>query len=145
MRKLITAGLAAAAIGAALGAGAGTAQADVGDGSWACNNTEICFRKSAGSDRSIKHFFNGANHSANARHGAYTWGGPAPGGNVTDDAREFRNRDSQCTVYVWDITSTGSWFAYAHQPAQSNTWFYDLKNRNNGHSRCSNTQHPADL
>jgi hypothetical protein len=146
MRRTLTAGVAVAAFAATLLAGSGAAQADVGDGSWACNKREICFRKDQGSDQSIKHFWNGANHGeVPGKHAAYRWGGPSPGGLVMDNATEFWNRDSVCTVYVWDIDGTGNWFAYAHQPFDSAGWFYDLRDWNNGHSRCTNTVPPANL
>ncbi|WP_158839921.1 hypothetical protein [Saccharothrix deserti] len=54
-----------------------------------------------------------------------------------DSAIEFRNRDSTCTVYIWDVDGAGNWYKYAHQPRNSSSWFYSLDRRNNGHSRCS--------
>ncbi len=138
MRKLVKAALAATAVAAAMFGSPATAQAaDVGDGSWTCNSTEICFRYLAGSDDSIKHFFNGANHYSNSAHGAYYFGGPVGGQLVMDNAQEIRNRDSQCRVYLWDVDGSGNWYTYNSQNYNSSSYTNIVSDRNNGHSRCS--------
>lgn len=113
---------------------------DSGDGSVTCNSGEICFRKDTyGTDNMRKQFWYGANHGANSAHGAYKWF-YVPGGYVTnepvmDSAQYLRNRDTQCTVWVWDIDGQGNWFTYASQGANSGSYI-SISPYNNGHSRC---------
>ncbi|MEU5908500.1 hypothetical protein [Micromonospora sp. NPDC047527] len=121
---------------------AGAAQAaDGGDGSVLCNTGEICFRKDTyGTDQMRKQFWNGANHGANSKHGDYMWfyvsGGYTTTERVMDSARFLTNRDTECTVYVWDVDRYGNWFTYASQGANSGGTSRSIDPYNNGHSRC---------
>ncbi|SDJ02405.1 hypothetical protein SAMN04488074_101304 [Lentzea albidocapillata subsp. violacea] len=140
MRRTLMAVLASAA---ALVAVPGTSQAadDVGDGNLACNTTEICFRWAAGDDGRIKHFRNGANHHYVAGvHNAYVFGGTvgandSPRKLVMDNAQQIRNRDTVCSVTLWDVDGAGRWYQYYTQPNNS-VWSTVVADRNNGHSRC---------
>ncbi|CAL9491385.1 hypothetical protein SUDANB95_03224 [Actinosynnema sp. ALI-1.44] len=142
MRKLITAGAAIAAFGATLLGGAGAAQADddgkPGSGS-ACVATEICFREVAGSDARVKQFWYSANHAHVPNvHEPYRWwitSTGTRGSYILDAANQFRNRDSSCTVYIWDMDGSGNWLRLWHQPANSASWMA-IPPSNNGHSRC---------
>ncbi|HEV2784583.1 MAG TPA: hypothetical protein VGX25_34810 [Actinophytocola sp.] len=141
MRRFITAGLAAIAFGVVLVAGAGAAQADdngKNDGPQ-CSYTEICFRQTAGSDAMVKQFWYSANHArVEGVHDYYRWYETATGSRgpyILDSARQLRNRDSSCTVYVWDMDGSGNWLKLWHQPANSGSWMA-IPPQNNGHSRC---------
>lgn len=52
-----------------------------------------------------------------------------------DDAQYWRNRDSTCTVWVWDVDGQGNWFTYASQPYNYGS-YQSISSYNNGHSRC---------
>src|SRR4051794_34815943 len=119
---------------------ASPAAADSGDGNVACNNGEICFQFTYGSNNSIKQFWNGANHYSNAAHGAYYWFSTLTGSQTStlllDRAEGLRNRDTSCTVYLWDVDAYGNWFMYDSEPKQSTSFWNIGAKRNNGHSRC---------
>jgi hypothetical protein len=139
-RKLIRWVVAAALMVGGVAVSAQAAYADSGDGLAACNFGEICFRKDTyGADNMRKQFWFGANHGANGSHGAYKWfyvpGGYTTNEPVMDNAQYLRNRDTECTVWVWDIDPYGNWFTYAHQQAIA-TGFLRISTYNNGHSRC---------
>lgn len=121
---------------------AAPASADSGDGNVACNFGEICFRNNdLGTDVLRKHFWFDANHHITSGHGAYKWwnasGGFLTVRNVMDDADQMRNRDTVCTVRVWNVDGFGNWFWYTSQGPGSSSWIV-VSEINNGHSRCSN-------
>ncbi|MFF5289155.1 hypothetical protein [Paractinoplanes globisporus] len=139
-----------AAAALALAAMPGAAQADDnGDGSTACNYTEICFQWVYNSNNLVKQFWNGANHYSNGAHGAYYFfdvpNGVRSSARVMDNAEGFRNRDSACTVWLWDVDGAGNWYTYYSQGKNSGSFTNSGANRNNGHSRCSGTASPANL
>jgi hypothetical protein len=151
MRRTVMVSLAAAAFGATFLVGSGTAQADPdpdgfdngkNDG-WVCSDTEICFYENVGSDESVKQFWYGANHwDVPGAHGPYTWylkASNTRGSHIRDNAREIWNRDSECTVYIWDIDASGIWRRNWHTPRGVRM---PIPAQNNGHSRCSHEGDP---
>jgi transposase len=87
----------AAALGA-LFAGAGTAAADDGDRSPACNRGEICFSRDNPASRYQKHFWYAGNHAGSnwydvSARKVTDWG-------VRNDASSLSNRDTICDVKV---------------------------------------------
>ncbi len=113
------------------------AHADNGDGNVACNTGEICFHYDYSLGNLRRHFWNGDMDHSND----YYWD---PANNrqssikLMDTAGSFWNRDTECAIKIWDVTSTGGWFVTFTAPRG---WKGDLRtvgkqNRNNGHSRC---------
>ncbi|MEV8518077.1 hypothetical protein [Dactylosporangium sp. NPDC051484] len=117
---------------------AAPASADDGDGTLNCVNGEICFRENANNSNNVKHFWNGANHwqqeNCQLCHIAYRFTGTNH--YVMDNANSVRNRDTICTVTLWDVDRYGVWFNYANFQWQSDSYL-PVYNVNNGHSRCS--------
>jgi hypothetical protein len=145
MRRLVTRAMIAIATTAALLALPTAAHADSGDGSVYCNAGEICFSDAAGGTwtTGIKHFWYSANHR-----GYYFYGTGVP---VVDHIGGYRNLDTQCSVFVWDVDGFGNWYVYSglgtEYPAVTHTATYrgyssGDQNRNNGHTRCQRTTHP---
>lgn len=127
--------LAAVAVGAAtLAATPATAYADQGDGRAACNRGEICFQSIW--DRWTtsafqKHFY----YSDTNHHNDY-WGNVVPEGNTTytiaNNASGFWNRDTECSVAVYDGRSYGGG-ALVIIPRGNMT---SIRDANESHKRC---------
>lgn len=109
--------------------------ADNGNGNWSCDTYEICFRAGSASDwdrdfRLSKTFYYG-----NMQHNQEYLCDPGSTCIVLmDSADGFWNRDSSCSVKLWDVTSGGAWYYYAQLPRNYRADVTDY--RNNGHSRC---------
>jgi hypothetical protein len=138
------AGLAGAVVAATAALPALPASAnDNGDSSSACNYYEICFSEySSNWNQSHHDFYYDANHYVTASHGAYTFNrGTSPTGHrLMDAASGIWNRDSSCSVTLWDVDSRGVWFSIGTYGNGSSGWvsLNGNGNRNNGHSRCGN-------
>jgi hypothetical protein len=129
-----------------VGAGATAAYAGYDDGNpqgqqLVCENYEICFSYTNDTTTNLKQFWYDANHGeVPGNHVAYFF--HPNGQRLMDNAWQMRNRDSDCTVYVWDIDSYGNWYVYDSQGAQAGAYKSISHDRNNGHSRCySDTAH----
>ena len=131
------------AVGAVMSPAA--AQANVNDRGTAganCVNGEICFNYAPGSSSVYRHFFYDADHRGDHFDGSSF--------RLADNIVGYRNLDTQCTVYVWDITSTGRWYVYStigSEYPQAPTRVYRTysagdQNRNNGHTRCQSGTPP---
>jgi hypothetical protein len=137
------------AIGLAVTAGATAASAAYDDGNpqgqqLVCENYEICFTWASSTTNDLKQFWYSANHGAvSGSHVAYFF--HPNGQRLMDNSWKLRNRDSSCTVYVWDIDSFGNWYVYASQGRQAGGYLDMSHDRNNGHSRCTNTSPPRNL
>ncbi|MEU5908499.1 hypothetical protein [Micromonospora sp. NPDC047527] len=147
-------GSAAALVAAGVTIPATAAQADdSGNGTVVCVVGEICFSSDKyGGNTMRKQFYNGANHGANSKHGDYLWfyvpGGYTTNERVMDGAEHLNNRDTACTVYVWDVDGYGNWFTYVS--VQNDGMPFPVRSatpRNNGHSRCggSSSYNPKNL
>jgi hypothetical protein len=128
-------------LGAGTVAAAAPASAqDNGAGGVGCQSTEICFRNNDyGSNNMRKQFWYGANHGANSAHGYYLWwyvpGSYRSNERVMDSADSMRNRDTACTVWVWNVDGSGNWYTYRSQGRNASSWT-GVSRINNGHSRC---------
>jgi len=122
------------------------ASADDGDGYYACNSGELCFIEYANNTTYYKHFYNGANHwtqeNCTLCHSAYTFHPDSH--RLMDNANSFRNRDTQCNVYVWDVDGQGNWYPYMGA-TPGNATYQSTSNRNNGHTRCQSGSSPRTL
>ncbi|WP_433825903.1 hypothetical protein ACQP2E_27815 [Actinoplanes sp. CA-015351] len=132
MRKILFAGFGAVM---ALGALAGPASADVGDGNLACNSGEICFARDATNTTYQKHFWNAGSHSSytftNVTNGA---GGQ---GALKDNSPQLKNRDTVCTVKVIDDHGVLPDDVSSH--GRSTAWQAinsSVKDQNDRHERC---------
>ncbi|MFC7533987.1 hypothetical protein [Actinoplanes sp. GCM10030250] len=148
MRTILKSAIAAGFAAGALAVPSAALADDNGDGNEPCNYTEICFQYIFGNNQYGKQFYNGANHYANGAHGAYRWWDSVNdvrlGINVMDEAQGFRNRDSACTAWLWDVDGSGNWYTYHSQPKNYGSFLNTGGDRNNGHSRC-NANSPANL
>ncbi|MEU8072549.1 hypothetical protein AB0B20_22610 [Micromonospora sp. NPDC049151] len=141
-----TAPRAAAAVALSLGGVAVSATPamalDQGANTPACTSTEICFSEySSDWNRSHKDFWNSANHHQNNAHEPYTFnaGTNFTRNQVMDRASGIWNRDTSCSVKLWDVNSQGTWYVLQTYDRFASSWVNlgSNGNRNNGHSRCS--------
>ncbi|MET7748284.1 hypothetical protein ACFQZ8_04870 [Micromonospora azadirachtae] len=121
---------------------------DQGANTAACTTTEICFSEySSDWNRSHKDFWYDANHHSNNAHVAYAFnaGTNFTRHDVMDHAAGIWNRDSECSVYVWDVNAQGTWYVISAYGNYASGWtsLSPVANRNNGHSRCSSTANPV--
>jgi hypothetical protein len=113
-----------------------------------CVVGEICFSDFGGTQNNhYRHFFWDADHRGD-------WFDASNSTRLEDNIEGYRNLDSACDVYVWDITSTGQWFVYSwiqsEYPPVLRTRTYRTysvgdRNRNNGHTRCHGSNPPIGL
>lgn len=96
MRKLLGFMVVSAGIAATSVLGAGTAQADNGDGKPGCARGEICFWYDTGTWIQ-KQFWNTGNHGGNM---FVDGNGRITNQPVQDNARDITNRDTACKVVV---------------------------------------------
>jgi hypothetical protein len=144
IRSLLAAGVAALTVGTFVTAQPAEARpSDRGRNGADCVSGEICFNYAPGSSTAYRHFFYDADHRGDYFDGV--------GYRLSDNIAGYRNLDTQCTVYVWDITSTGRWYVYStigkEYPAVTRTRTYRTyspgdRNRNNGHTRCQGATAP---
>jgi hypothetical protein len=114
------------------------AHADNGDGAEACTTGEICLKNHKPNIFpdywQTRHYWYGDMSHWDDRFGGVN--GPV----VMDNMSSIWNRDTECVVNLWDITSSGTWYIYlVSWPSQTGGYVYvgDASNdRNNGHSRC---------
>lgn len=123
---------------------------DQGNNDAACSSTEICFSEySSNWGQSHKDFWNAANHytvvpvsgqSVN-EHAAYTFnaGTSFTRHEVIDSASGIWNRDSSCSVRLWDVDGVGGWNIMQTYARGTSSWvaLSSYGNKNNGHSRCT--------
>ena len=121
----------------ALAAPTSPAQADSGNNNWTCDTYEICFNglshTSWNTSYGISHMF----YYGNMHHDMEAIC-TEPGGIscilLMDHAVGFWNRDSSCSVTLWDVTGSGTWYSYG---TFARGYRGDVGgDRNNGHSRC---------
>ncbi|GIJ32486.1 hypothetical protein ACN26Z_04710 [Verrucosispora sp. WMMD703] len=126
--------MAATLVGIAAAALGGTAaQADKGDGKAACNRAEICFDFAWDDFMTSsfqRHFwYNDADHSNDI------WGN-VPDGNtslwVANTAGGLWNRDTECAVTVYDLSSYRTPYTTFPRDFRS-----PISARNNSHKRCA--------
>lgn len=118
--------------------------ADDGANTATCTHTEICFSEfTTDYQRSHRDFWYWSSHRADG--GSYRFRFKA-GSNPTDNylldrATGMWNRDSSCSVKLWDVTSGGTWYVAGTYANNAGRWGplapQGNANRNNGHSRCS--------
>jgi len=121
------------------------AHADVGDGTLECVRGEICFEythpASHQNRAGLKHYwYSDLNHAAR-RFGGNP--GNGTGASLVDNIDGFWNRDTECHVYMWDITAQGTWYWFVRLNLNGASGYLPFSdahdNRNNGHTRCTST------
>jgi hypothetical protein len=138
MSRIKAAVVAAVLAAMALFAPSTPAQAyDSGNGNWTCDYYEICFNLM---DASVWDTQWGIGHTfyyGNMYHDQYAECDTTGWEECTvlmDSANGFWNRDSTCSVTLWDVDGYGNWYKYGTYARgyRGNAGQY----RNNGHSRC---------
>ncbi|HYN97073.1 MAG TPA: hypothetical protein VES42_24810 [Pilimelia sp.] len=118
----------------------GAAQADdrtdVGNGRAACSNGELCFQLSwdnFSTSAYQRHFWwSDGNHVDNYWHNV--WPPESTTFSIRDSIEGVWNRDTECALWLRDITSSGSWVYYSvtTRGQRENVG----ADRNNAHERC---------
>lgn len=113
----------------------GVAQADIGDGSLACNLYEICFTRDTTNTTYQKHFWEAGVHDAYTFTNVNT--GETNKGALEDNAAQVRNRDGSCDVTVIDWN--GAFPSVTHLIPNNGVWTMlkdGVRDQNNEHTRC---------
>jgi hypothetical protein len=110
---------------------------DWGNGNWTCDYYEICFN---GLSQSTWNYEYGVSHMfyyGNMHHDQEAICDAPASYNcilLMDAANGFWNRDSTCSVTLWDVDGYGNWYRYG---TYARGFRGDVGGyRNNGHSRC---------